>query len=451
MKSILRVMLWLVPVLAIGPSTFGQCSFPPPETIALTWQPLAKVQVLPDPSSFYAAQTAMTNWNNATFFYCFAPIFTFGTGTGEIMTVNYVPIQPDPNGTIPRGKTTIHTSGRITLAEVRLNDAILLTFPLALADVMDHEIGHTMGLNDCNYPGCPLYSSVMENLAPIPIWGFEGPTGGPTACDIGVMTAVAPDYLCPPPPPPTGLPPGCTCCDPCTAKQLGSKAGFLVQTSGGGRLRLVSTQCCVESPIIIDVGGQGFLLTSVAGGVTFDMAGTGNPIQIAWTAPNANNAFLALPDADGFVPNGKQLFGNFTPQPTSATPNGFAALAVYDDPKNGGNGDGIIDAGDAIFPSLRLWIDANHDGIAQAEELHTLPSLGVNSISLNYKADLRTDQYGNLFRFRAQVNPGNPASVGRMAYDVFFSTLARPGNSILTAAKCTDPGTKEGLPATDKK
>jgi hypothetical protein len=180
------------------------------------------------------------------------------------------------------------------------------------------------------------------------------------------------------------------------------------------------------------------------------MAGTGNPIQIAWTAPGANNAFLALPGADGLVHNGKQMFGNFTPQPSIAIRNGFAALAVYDDPKNGGNSDGVIDSQDAIFSSLRLWIDANHDGISQPNELFTLPSLGVNSISLNYKADLRVDQYGNLFRYRAQVNPGDPATVGRMAYDVFFSTLTQPGSAVLTAAKCAVPETKEGtqeLPA----
>jgi hypothetical protein len=156
----------------------------------------------------------------------------------------------------------------------------------------------------------------------------------------------------------------------------------------------------------------------------FDISGTGHPIQMGWTAAYANNAFLCLPDSDGSCDDGTDLFGNFTPQPPSDNPNGFAALAVYDDPKNGGNGDGIIDSRDAIFSLLRLWIDANHDGISQPGELSTLPSLGVYSISLNYKLSERTDRYGNVFRYRSKVNPNDPdaSHVGKTAYDVFFVT-----------------------------
>jgi len=195
--------------------------------------------------------------------------------------------------------------------------------------------------------------------------------------------------------------------------------------------------CSPASPIMIDLTGTGFFLTDAAHGVLFDIKDTGKALQVAWTAPNAQNAFLALPGPDGLVHNGQQLFGNFAPQPpcpvgdTSCSPNGFRALAVYDDPANGGNGDGIIDLRDAIFSSLRLWIDANHDGISQPEELYMLPSLGINSISLNYKWDQRTDQYGNIFRYRAQV--GSTSGAGRMAYDVFL--VIQTSNAV-TAQSC---------------
>jgi hypothetical protein len=203
------------------------------------------------------------------------------------------------------------------------------------------------------------------------------------------------------------------------------------------------------SPIIIDVDNHGFDLTNAARGVVFDIFGTGHPIQMGWTAPGVNNAFLCLPDSNGKCDDGKDLFGNFTPQPPSKHPNGFAALAVYDDPKSGGNGDGVIDARDAIFSSLRLWIDANHDGVSQPEELHTLPSLGVNSISLTYKLSEKTDQYGNRFRYRAKVNPDDPdpSHVGRSAYDVFFvTTTVGTARNLRNppGQKCTVPTSTKG-------
>jgi hypothetical protein len=188
---------------------------------------------------------------------------------------------------------------------------------------------------------------------------------------------------------------------------------------------------CLGSPIIIDVEDEGFHLTPLLAGVIFDISGTGHPVEMAWTDSHFHNAFLALPGADGLVHTGKELFGNFTSQPTSPHPNGFLALAQYDKPENGGNRNGIIDDADAVFIKLRLWIDENHDGICQPEELHSLPEFGVYALALDYKESNRKDQYGNQFRYKARVNPGERRDVrdetpsgdpGRWAYDVFLVT-----------------------------
>lgn len=179
-----------------------------------------------------------------------------------------------------------------------------------------------------------------------------------------------------------------------------------------------------SSPIIIDTNGKGFRLTSAGDGVVFDIQGDGHPTQMAWTAKGSSNAFLALDrNHNGKIDNGTELFGNFTQQSPSADPNGFLALAEFDKPENGGNGDGIIDRRDWIFSQLVLWIDENHDGISQPKELHGLPELGVYSLALRYRESRRTDEFGNQFRYSAAVNPDpddGESKDGRVAYDVFF-------------------------------
>lgn len=101
--------------------------------------------------------------------------------------------------------------------------------------------------------------------------------------------------------------------------------------------------CQNLDPIVIDIGGRGYELTNAPNGVRFDFFGAGKLTQMAWTATAWDGGFLALDrNGNGKIDNGVELFGNITPQPKpcpAAGCNGFLALAVFDQPANGGNSD----------------------------------------------------------------------------------------------------------------
>jgi hypothetical protein len=252
-----------------------------------------------------------------------------------------------------------------------------------------HEVGHHAGfedVNSSNAPGCDSSDTVM--LSP---W-TGGMPSGMTSADYAAASNSYPEP--PPPPDPYTIP-----CD----------------------------WTCGPSPIVLSF--DGFYPELSPAEVAFDIRNDGYPPIIGWTAARTPSAFLVLDrDGDGMISRGAELFGNFTPVGSGLigprANNGFEALAWFDRPEAGGNGNGMIDPGDAVFGRLRLWFDLNHAGYSSPDELRTLSDAHVLWLSIHARSWGRQDPYGNKFRYGAPfaVTTGTDIRV-RMAFDVYFTVL----------------------------
>jgi len=182
------------------------------------------------------------------------------------------------------------------------------------------------------------------------------------------------------------------------------------------------------SPLVADLNGDGIRTTSVATNpVQFDIDGDGRVESMGWTDPATEEGFLWLDlHPNHRVDDGRELFGIGTilPDGTRAR-DGFEALRMYDQVLAGGNADGQLDVGDAIWGRLRIWVDENHDGRSQPTETGPIHRYGVVSISLNYIIDNTPDVMGNIQRFRGRYlrrSVGNGVRYEELAlHDVFFA------------------------------
>ncbi|EKF57692.1 hemolysin-type calcium-binding protein, partial [Agrobacterium albertimagni AOL15] len=186
---------------------------------------------------------------------------------------------------------------------------------------------------------------------------------------------------------------------------------------GYGKLT-ASNFVAAADPIILDLDKNGFDLSSIGAGVMFDINADGHKDQMGWTS---KDGILALDlDGNGLIDNGSEIF---TPDFNGGQfASGVAALASLDT-----NGDGKIDASDDAFSKLKIWVDANNNGISDEGELSSLFDNGVTSISLTTdntggQEDGQTVFSTGTFTF-ADGSTGDFMEVG---FDTIFGSDADP-------------------------
>jgi len=140
----------------------------------------------------------------------------------------------------------------------------------------------------------------------------------------------------------------------------------------------VPTKC---DPLVLDLDKNGLSFVALQHSQAyFDLDNNGFRERVSWVGAGEGLLVRDL-NNNGRIDHLGEQFGD-------AVVNGFTALAALDS-----NGDNLIDASDAAFSSLRIWIDRNSDGFTDTGELRTLADLSIQSIGLA-RTDLSNDPDG---------------------------------------------------------
>ncbi len=313
-----------------------------------------------DPALPGAVQAASTVWSSCSS--TGLPSISLGSGGSLDYSVTITEVSSGPIcGVTDTGSHTIAVARNYTYQGRQ--------YPCNIDVTLEHEIGHVFGLADS-----PCGSGYL--MGQQALGTTDARTLQPAECAAADRNVTTPHEQV------GGLG------TPCSPQSLSSEDDTESFLPCG-------------SPLILDMNGDGFHTTSLARPVRFDFLGSGDPIETSWTDPSTEEAFLVLDlNGNGRIDSGRELFGTDTILPSGEkASNGFEALAVYDSPRYGGDGDGQITPRDRIWYSLELWIDRKHNGISTPRELIPLWSSGVQSIDLRFVETQNVDANGNWHRF----------------------------------------------------
>jgi hypothetical protein len=306
----------------------------------------------------------------------------------------------------------------LVMAFTGISVAILLADPPANACC-----DPTGGSNHCNATGCADNSYCVDRVTEA-IAGCCGVGNGRVDC---LQVGGGPQRAF------------CVSCNPPSTRRCGASCPAPAPTCNPSPETLMNCTAdqafwdwelcsCNYSPIVVQLTNTApYQLTNPTNGVLFDINGDGTKERSAWTVPSVTQGLLALDrNGNGTIDSAAELFGTLTVLATGATAtSGFEALAELE--AGTPTADGVMDAADPAYGTLRIWMDNNHNGVSEPTELIGLAQAGVKAISLAYRRVDRVDGNGNRLAFegkiRLQTASGERA---QRIYDVFFSIDPTP-------------------------
>ncbi|MDE1152397.1 MAG: hypothetical protein PW788_07665 [Micavibrio sp.] len=174
--------------------------------------------------------------------------------------------------------------------------------------------------------------------------------------------------------------------------------------------------------IVMDLDGDGLKLGNLDknDGVYWDIDADGFAEATSWP----HDAFLGIDlNGDGTITRLSELFA------VDGT-NSYNLLAKMDD-----NRDGVLDARDAVWTHLLLWLDLNRNGSPEKEELFSLADKKVQSINLTTKNEMKVEDGNTIVsssEFSMLDDTGKPARRKMAAVYLNYSdvnTVDRRGSS----------------------
>ena len=175
------------------------------------------------------------------------------------------------------------------------------------------------------------------------------------------------------------------------AQKLFKEGDFLNKDNPYNPFGEATTVPSYRDPLVLDLNGDGITMGSALDSYAqFDLDAGGFKERVGWI--NAKDGFLARDlNGNSKIDSGRELFGEHTLLKNGKlATNGFAALSDLDS-----NGDGIVDAKDTEFTSLKVWRDVDGDGATDDGELLGLDRLGITGINIWHEVTDKLDKNYN--------------------------------------------------------